>query len=304
MQTPDVAIGQERRRADRWLLSLYRKLGDDAAARAALADEADTLHAAMAERLRLATRLGGSSGIEVLAGGEGGGTFEPGSVLERFAANAAALEEGSGAHCLRTAILVRGLAEDYGCEPQESSDAEAAAGVHDMGKACVMPAILLKEGRHDEFEIEAFREHAMRGAALLEADGTLTRGAIEAVRHHHERWDGGGFPFGLAGTAIPLGARLVGICEAFDEMIHSTAHKREPMSVRRALEELLRQRGRRFDPQLVDLLIERVRRLQRDEGGLDEAVEAEADRSTYVLARRQMQTMLNEAPAGPGGDGA
>jgi HD-GYP domain-containing protein (c-di-GMP phosphodiesterase class II) len=144
----------------------------------------------------------------------------------------------------------------------------------------------------------------MRGAALLEADGTLTRGAIEAVRHHHERWDGGGFPFGLAGTAIPLGARLVGICEAFDEMIHSTARKREPMSVRRALEELLRQRGRRFDPQLVDLLIERVRRLQRDEGGLDEAVEAEADRSTYVLARRQMQSMLNEAPAGPDGDGA
>ena len=100
----------------------------------------------------------------------------------------------------------------------------------------------------------------------------------------------------LPGDSIPITARIVGICEAFDEMIHSTARKREPWTVRRALEELLRQRGKRFDPRLVDLLIERVRRLQREFGGVDEALSGTADRSTLVLARRRLREML-DSPA-------
>jgi len=299
LHSADVVIGQERRRADRWLLTLYRKLGDEAAAREALADEGATMYAAAAERLQMAGRLGRSSGLELLERTGPGVALTTGTVFERFTICACSLQESSGAHCLRTAMLVRWLAEDHGCDAAEAEAAQSAARVHDLGKTCVMPEVLLKQGPRDAFEGAEFRDHAMRGAALLEASGELSRAAVEAVRHHHECWDGSGFPFALAGEAIPLAARLVGICEAFDEMIHTTAQRREPLGVRRALEELLRQRGRRFDPQLVDLLIERVRRTQREMGGVDEAFDAEADRSSVVLARRTLFALL-ECPAAPG----
>ena len=298
MRTPDRGIDHHQRQALRWTARLYRMLGDDAAARALLNEQAEMMTEATLDHLRTAASLSGSSAFPLVSELAIGPYSKSGSVYERFAAVAVSLEESTGEHGYRVGDLAAMLAGDYGCDELEVAAAAQAGRLHDIGKLCVPPSVLVKEDPFDEFETAIFREHPMHGATLL-ASAALPEAVVDGVRHHHERWDGGGFPFRLAGEAIPVTARIVGVADAFDAMIHSSARKRGPWSVRRALEELLRQRGKRFDPRLVDLLIERVRRLQREFGGLDEALSGTADRSTLVLARRRLRDMLDMPLAAP-----
>ena len=295
MRTPDLGIDQHQRQALRWTARLYRMLGDDEAARKLLNEQAEMMTEATVRHLRTAATLPGSSAFPLVSELLNGPYSKSGSVYERFTSVAVSLEESSGEHGYRVGDLAAMLAGDYGCDEAEIAAAAQAGRLHDIGKLCVPPTVLAKEDALDEFETAIFQEHPIHGTTLLIGAG-LPDAVLDGVRHHHERWDGQGFPFRLAGEAIPLSARIVGIAEAFDEMIHSTARKREPWTVRRALEELLRQRGKRFDPRLVDLLIERVRRLQREFGGVDEALSGTADRSTLVLARRRLRELL-DAPA-------
>ncbi|HQR21613.1 MAG TPA: HD domain-containing protein [Burkholderiaceae bacterium] len=294
LRTGDPGVDQGERRALRWLASVYRKLGDDAAARQVVAEQVEAMQESTRQHLLVAARLAPSSAFALVPELRTTAALERGSVLQRFASVAVSLEESSGEHGLRVRELAAGLALDYGCDDGEIEDVQRAAELHDIGKLVVPPSVLSKEDPLDAFEMSVFREHPLHGAALL-AEAGIGERVVDGVRLHHESWDGNGYPFRLAGSSIPAVARIVGICEAFDEMIHSTARKREPWSVRRALEELLRQRGKRFDPRLVDLLIERVRRLQREFGGIDDALTAAADRSTLVIARRRLRELL-EAP--------
>lgn len=294
LRAADAGIDHGQRRALRWMARLHRMLGDDASARAVLNEQTEMMLDAAMEHFRTASSFPGSTSAPAAVGRAG--DLAPGDVYERFATIAVSLEEGSGEHGFRVSALAALLATDYGCDEAETEAARRGGAFHDLGKLCVPPAVLVKEDALDEFEVSAFREHPLHGATLLQDSGASAL-VLDAVRHHHERWDGQGFPFRLAGESIPITARIVGICEAFDEMIHSTARKREPWTVRRALEELLRQRGKRFDPRLVDLLIERVRRLQREFGGIDEALSGAADRSTLVVARRRLREMLDKPAA-------
>ena len=291
MRTPDRSIDHQQRQALRWTARLHRMLGDDEAARELLNEQTETMTEATVDHLRMAAALPGSSAFPLVSELAASSYSKSGSVYERFAAVAVSIEEGSGEHGYRVGDLAAMLATDYGCDEIEVAAAAQAGRLHDIGKLCVPPAVLVKEDPLDEFEATIFCEHPLHGATVL-AGAALPHAVLDGVRHHHERWDGHGFPFRLAGEAIPLTARIVGIAEAFDEMIHSRARKREPWTVRRALEELLRQRGKRFDPRLVDLLIERVRDLQREFGGVDEALSGTADRSTLVIARRRLREML------------
>ena len=297
MRSPDVGIDHTQRQALRWTARLHRMLGDDDAARAVVNELTETMMSATSEHMRLASGLAGSSAYAVLsdATNHPGVALEAGSVFERFTSIAVSLEEGSGEHGYRVSVLSTHLAADYGCSSAEIEAARQAGLLHDIGKHCVPTAILVKEDPLDEFETSVLRDHPQHGAELLQGAG-LPDTVLEGVRHHHERWDGQGFPFRLTGDSIPITARIVGVCEAFDQMIHSTARKREPWTVRRALEELLRERGKRFDPRLVDLLIERVRRLQREYGGVDEALSSTADHSALVIARRRLRELL-DSPA-------
>jgi putative nucleotidyltransferase with HDIG domain len=289
-QGEESGAQEGRRLAVRSLMRAYQWLGDRAASRTLLEQECQWRLASLRGKLAIAMRLAPASAVNGRASAN-----DPTDVLVRFATLATLIEERSGEHGIRTSRLAQLIAAEYGCSEAAQQDVALAALLHDIGKLAVPPSILSKEDALNDEESDVLRQHPEYGAQVLAATALASRPAvIAAVRHHHEQFDGDGFPFKLKGTAIPVEARIVGIAQAFDEMVHATPRRREPLSVRRALEEMLRQRGRRFDPQLTDILVELVRRLQREEGDLDDCLTRDAEASTLVKARRQLRDMLDE----------
>jgi two-component system, cell cycle response regulator len=120
-----------------------------------------------------------------------------------------------------------------------------AAAVHDVGKLSVSPEILAKPSALDEKEWESMRGHPAAGAALLEPCEAPPE-VLEIVRSHHERWDGGGYPDGLAGNEIPLGARIIAVVDSYCAMVESRPY-RPPRGPAGARAELLAGAGTQFD---------------------------------------------------------
>lgn len=140
-----------------------------------------------------------------------------------------------------------------GISDEQLDELRRAAELHDVGKAAVPDAILNKPSRLDEDEWAFMRRHTLIGERILAAAPALAGSAV-IVRSSHERWDGGGYPDGLAGDRIPLGARIVHVCDAFDAM--TSARPYAPAIVPAdALSELERNAGTQFDPQVVSAFI-------------------------------------------------
>ena len=135
--------------------------------------------------------------------------------------------------------------------PEEDHDhLLRAAALHDIGKAAVPDAILAKPGTLDEEEWAFMRQHTMIGERILAAAPALSRTA-ELVRSSHEHYDGGGYPDGLEGDEIPLGSRIIAVCDAYDAMTSARPYRTTPMSPEGALAELRRGSGTQFDPHVV-----------------------------------------------------
>ena len=130
---------------------------------------------------------------------------------------------------------------------------ELGALFHDIGKIRVPEAILNKPGPLDDEEWGVMRRHTVAGESIL-APITSLRAVLPIVRSSHERWDGRGYPDGLAGRQIPLGARIVAVCDAYRAMIERRSY-REPMTQREALGELRDNAGTQFDPECVRALM-------------------------------------------------
>jgi HD-GYP domain-containing protein (c-di-GMP phosphodiesterase class II) len=147
------------------------------------------------------------------------------------------------------------IAMQVGLPQAEVEDIKAAGIVRDIGKIHVPEDVLSKPSFLTPTEFDLLKSHAVWGAKILEP---LKVPAIERiVRYHHERIDGSGYPEGLAGDQIPLGARIVAVAEAFQCMIRSTRYRRaRPME--EALDELRRNSGTQFDPKVVDALLQLV----------------------------------------------
>ena len=128
-----------------------------------------------------------------------------------------------------------------------------AAKLHDIGKISLPDSILLKEGELNEREWQLMKNHPIVGAKILEGIGILEH-QIPTVRFHHERYDGKGYPDGLKGAAIPLGARILAVADAFDAMTSPRSYK-DKMTVEKAVEELRHCKGSQFDPVVVDAFI-------------------------------------------------
>jgi diguanylate cyclase (GGDEF)-like protein len=128
-----------------------------------------------------------------------------------------------------------------------------AAQLHDVGKIAIPDAIISKPAPLDETEWAFMKQHTVIGQRIIDAAPAL-HGVGELVRSSHERWDGGGYPDGLSGEAIPLGARIVAVCDAYDAMVSERPYK-SALSVGEALAELRRCAGSQFDPAVVDAFV-------------------------------------------------
>ena len=159
-------------------------------------------------------------------------------------------------HCQRLASLAARLARDVGLSPTDTDAIAFGALLHDVGKIGVPEAILTKAGPLDESEWAIMRTHPEVGERICAPLAAIAAfGPI--IRHHHERWDGSGYPDRLEGTLIPIGARIVGLVDAFDAMTHNRSY-RNAMSVDEAVGEILRQSGRQFDPELGPVFVRQL----------------------------------------------
>lgn len=217
------------------------------------------------------------------------------ALLHRQAITAELSEDPSGEHVYRVGKLAALLAADYGCDDDTCFMIEMSARLHDIGKLGIPVAILAKRGRINQDQMSLARTHANIGAELLSQSGLpQIQMAVDIARHHHEWWDGSGYPDGIAGKAIPDAARITALADVFDVLVHARPYK-EAWPVARALEEIQRLKGTHFDPELADLLVALVRRLQREVGDLDEYLGAEARESPFIRARRKIADALRQA---------
>ena len=178
-----------------------------------------------------------------------------------------ARNEATGHHALRVHRYALELTEAV--EPSLLDDPSLEYGflLHDIGKIGIPDSILDKPGPLSPDELRQMRRHPLIGAELL-ADVPLLDGeGLHVVRCHHERWDGQGYPYGLAGEEIPLGARIFALADALDAMTSDRPY-RQPLSWRAAVEEIRLGIGSHFDPQVVRAFALREERLERTQHDL------------------------------------
>ena len=154
-------------------------------------------------------------------------------------------------HSLNVRSYCSRIARRLAVSPDELETVEIAAVLHDVGKIGVPDAILAKPGPLTPHEFEIIQQHPVIGVGILR-NVTLLQRVLPAILHHHERWDGGGYPAGLAGERIPRAARILHVADALDAMLSRRVYK-PPLSPQQARAELTDQRGRQFDPQVVDV---------------------------------------------------
>lgn len=150
------------------------------------------------------------------------------------------------------------LAERLGLSEEEIKDIEIAAILHDIGKMKVPGYILNKEGVLNEEERALMIEHSRLGAEAVQGIEEF-KNASRIILYHHERYDGNGYPEGLKGEDIPLGARIIAVVDAFDAMCSDRPY-RKAMSREEAIAELIREKGKQFDPAIVDLYIKYLKK--------------------------------------------
>ncbi|MDZ7653074.1 MAG: HD domain-containing protein [Burkholderiaceae bacterium] len=215
-----------------------------------------------------------------------------GQLVEQQALAAERLDDTTGEHCYRVGRLASILGREVGLEDDVCFLVDLAARLHDIGKLIVPDAILLKPGKLTPGEREIMETHTVAGWEILgQTNIPQMHIAQEIARHHHERWDGTGYPDRLATTSIPIAARVSALADVFDALTHKRPYK-EAWPVADALAEIKRLRGRQFDPELTDIFLDLVPRLQREHGDLDRFLAEEAKHSPFIQARERIARAL------------
>ena len=174
-------------------------------------------------------------------------------IVQRLGRAAEYKDNETGLHVIRMSHFSQLLALAAGCSPAWAEDLLNAAPMHDVGKIGIPDSVLRKPGPLDADEWGTMRRHPEIGAEII---GEYPSGVLQLAREialaHHEKWDGSGYPRGLAGEAIPLSARIVAIADVFDALTTRRPYK-EPWPVQDALDHIAAQAGKHFDPALVAL---------------------------------------------------
>ena len=157
---------------------------------------------------------------------------------------------GSGHHSVRVAYWVESLARTFKMGENDVQLLYWAALLHDIGKVALPKEMLAKKGPLSEVEWSYMELHPMIGANLVRATDAVSKVA-PIVRSHQEKYNGKGYPYGLKGSEIPLGARILTVVDAYDAMIDDRPY-RKPRSHEEAIAELYLNRGQQFDPTVVD----------------------------------------------------
>ncbi len=233
--------------------------------------------------------------------------------LEAIASLAEQRDDATGEHALRVGKLVSYVAAASGFCQSQAEQLELAARLHDIGKLAVPDVLLLKCGRLTGKEVEVMQRHTWEGCQIL----TDVIGSVERERRlsdtkhlvtlrlgaeialtHHERWDGSGYPRGLAGTAIPESARITAIADVFDELVHTHPYK-DASSIDVALAEIVSQSGRQFEPRLCAIFASVIEELRQSYGHeLEKFAVFECPESAYLKAKRVVDRIVEAARSG------
>ena len=211
-------------------------------------------------------------------------------------------DNDTGDHTWRVARYSQIVAEELGLSPEGCRNLYLAAPLHDVGKVGIPDGVLLKPGRLDPDEFDLIKTHPAIGKRILGGSASeLIRLAAEIAGSHHERWDGSGYPEGLAGAAIPLAARIVAVADVFDALTTSRPYK-EALSFEAALACIQAESGRHFDPACVAAFCARWPDIQAAGGRDVAAIRPNVRAVTEPWAR--VPTLLREiAPAAPAPSG-
>jgi putative two-component system response regulator len=173
-------------------------------------------------------------------------------MLHRLALAAEFRDDRTGEHTQRVGHTARQIAFLLGLPGEEVERVGLAAPLHDVGKIAIADSILLKRGALTARERDVMQRHTIAGGEILRGSGSqMLRTAEQIALSHHERWDGDGYPKGLARDAIPMSGRIVAVADVFDALTHERPYK-EAWSVDRAVTTIAADRARRFDPEVVD----------------------------------------------------
>ncbi|MDH4103820.1 MAG: diguanylate cyclase [Thermoleophilia bacterium] len=162
-----------------------------------------------------------------------------------------AKDEYTGAHSERVALLVEGIARQLGLDDEHVEQLKLAGRLHDLGKIAISDRVLQKPGKLTPYEVRQLAHHPELGASLL--DGMDIRPVDVWIRHHHEHWDGSGYPHGLAAEEIPFGSRVILVADAYDAITTERSY-RAASTPEEAMEELRRYSHVQFDPAIVAAL--------------------------------------------------
>lgn len=157
-------------------------------------------------------------------------------------------------HTDRTTALAKQIGDKINLDEQQMNDIAMLAALHDIGKIAIPDAILLKPGKLTNDEFEIMKTHTLKGYSIAMASPELTNIA-DGILHHHEKWDGTGYPDGLKGDDISIEARIITLVDAYDVMTNDRPYK-TAMTKEDAIIEVKRCKGTHFDPNLVDVLLE------------------------------------------------
>jgi cyclic di-GMP phosphodiesterase len=176
-------------------------------------------------------------------------------IIQRLGQAVESRDEETGDHIGRISSLAHRLALAAGLPPDEAELIQRASAMHDVGKIAIPDQILRKPGPLEPGERATMERHTTVGAELLAGSRSrLVQMAERIALTHHERWDGEGYPAGLAGEAIPIEGRICAVCDVFDALVSDRPYKRA-WTVAEARAEIRAESGRRFDPRLVELFL-------------------------------------------------